>query len=96
MIAIFERNTKEYKALEAAAAMLTALSPRETVYKVEETYFDLGQNWKWTTVIAHRKDGGSWQALSPREQDLITDEVSIENIAKAVEMVKNDIFNPDK
>lgn len=96
MITVYKRNSKEYKALEAAAAMLTALSPRETVYKVEETYFDFGQNWMWTTVIAYRKDGGSWQALSPREQDLITEEISAANIAKAVEMVKNDIFNPDK
>lgn len=96
MIATFERHSREYKALEAAAALLTALSPHGTAYMVEETYFDFGQGWKWTTVIAHRSNGDSWQALNPREQDMITDECTLESITKAVEMVRNGKYNPDR
>lgn len=95
MITTYAKGSKEYKALEAAAALLTAVANR-TTYKVEETYFDLGQGWEWTTVIAYRDDGTSWQALNPREHDLITDGGTLNDIRDAVAMVVGSKFNPDK
>lgn len=95
MITKYAKGSKEYKALEAAAALLTATANR-TVYKVDETYFDYGQGWKWTTVIAYRDDGGTWQALNPREHGLITDVGTVEAISEAVCLVRDSKYNPDK
>lgn len=91
-----ETNPKEYEALETAAKILTALSRHGTRYIVEDTYFDFGQDWRYTTVIAYRKDGASWQALAASDHDLVTDIGTLEAIAKAVENTVNSKFNPDK
>lgn len=96
MITTYEVGTKEHKALEAAAKLLEAMSPNGTEYTVEDVYFDYGAHWMWTTVVAHRKDGTSWQALCPRDQNLITDDGSLEGIARAVSYTIKDKFNPDK
>lgn len=38
-------------------------------YKVELVLFDAGQNWFWTTIVAHNKvTGNSWQFMTPAEQ----------------------------
>lgn len=91
-----ETNPKEYGALETAAKILTALSSNGAYYTVEECYFDYGQDWKWTTVIGHKRDGTSWQAICPRDHDLITDIGTLEAIVKAVENTINDEYNPDR
>ena len=70
-IRTFTHDTPEYKRLERAAKILTAASPRKFTYKVEETYFDFGQNWLWTTIICYRPDGESYQALYPADQEAI-------------------------
>ena len=91
-----ETHSKEYEALETTANLLTALSRGGTRYIVEDTYFDFGQDWRYTSVIAYRKDGTSWQALSASDHDLVTDIGTIEAIEKAVENTVNSKFNPDK
>lgn len=62
---------QEYKNLQAVASMLTATSKKGIIYQVEDTYFDFGQDWMWTTIVAYdSKDDsvtGSWQVLSPAE-----------------------------
>lgn len=70
-IRIFTPDTPEYKRLERAAKILTAASPRKFTYKVEDTYFDFGQNWLWTTIICYRPSGESYQALYPADQEAI-------------------------
>ena len=64
-IRIWNPGTPEFKQMERAAKILTEFSPRKYVYKVENTYFDHGQGWLWTTIIAYRPDGESYQALDP-------------------------------
>lgn len=96
MITTYKKGTPQYTALEAASKLLEVSSKKGTKYAVEDVYFDLGQNWMWTTVIAYDRNGGSWQALNPREQDLITDIGTVEAIFQAVESVRNDKYNPDK
>lgn len=91
MIKHYNRDTMEYKALETAAAMLTAVAKR-TTYRVEDTYFDFGAGLKWTTVIAYRDDGSTWQALMPREHDMIL----AGDIRAAVELVVTSKYNPDR
>lgn len=70
-IKIFEQGTTERNNLEKAAEMLTAQNEYERKYYVGETYFDFGQDWKWTTVMYESQDWGAIQALCPRDQELI-------------------------
>lgn len=87
MIKVYEKDSKEYKALEAAAALMNVMS--KTVEKgikftVQDVYFDLGQDWMWTTISAKNKDGNTWQVLCPRDHELITDVGNIDAITQAI------------
>ena len=68
-IKLFPSDSDECKRLVQASKMLTIASENGSVYKVEDIYFDMGQNWWWTTIICYAKDGSSFQALSPKEQE---------------------------
>ena len=83
-IQIFPRDAKEYRLLTAAAELMTAFSPTGVLYYVGQTYFDFGQGWKWTTIIAERKNGDSWQALYPALQNKIVNAKSAAEISEAV------------
>lgn len=97
----YKRGTKEYTALEAAAKLLELASPNGTKYRVEDCYFDYGQKWMWTTIVAYKPDGNYWQALCPRDHEHITDygtdpEHGFAEILKAVRNTIDSKFNPDK
>ena len=92
-IKVFEKGSKEYKKLELAAAMLELLSDNDTKYVVDETYFDFGQNWKWTTISIPERNV---QVLYPPEQEQIVTAASIKDIVDAVEKVRADKYFPDK
>ena len=66
-------NSDEVAKLTLAAEEFTKQSRKGITYKVEDTYFDLGQNWMWTTIIAYDPDCfcGSYQALCPRDYEKI-------------------------
>lgn len=85
-IKIWNPGTQEYKRLEHAAKILTEASPRKHVYKVGVTYFDFGQNWMWTTIIAYRPDGESYQALYPVQHRKILETGNlIETLAEIIQ-----------
>lgn len=92
-ITLFNHEDVEYQKLEAAAELLTEKSPRGYTYYVGDTYFDFGQNWKWTTILCEGSGWGSYQALSPRTQELI---IESDNLAEAVEEVLNGKYCPDR
>ena len=71
IIDVFQPGTWEHEQLRIAAEMFTRKSRNGTKYYVGETYFDLGQDWMWTTVLAYHDDYGTYQALSPRQQEEI-------------------------
>ena len=71
-------HSNEIQNLEIAAKLLTRFNKRGFTYKVEETWFDLGQNWRWTTIIAYDtnvlmgpKSYSSYQTLNPAEWERI-------------------------
>lgn len=92
----FEPNSAERMNLELAAAMLTDMSPNRYRYYVGETYFDFGQNWMWTTVLCNNGGAfGSYQALSPAEQERIIFG-DVDDIHEAVKAVLADKYCPDR
>lgn len=86
-IKIWNHTTPEYKRLERAAKILTEASPRKCVYKVEDTYFDYGQGWTWTTIICYPPNGEySYQALYPAQHEkILTSENLLETLAEIVQ-----------
>lgn len=38
---------------------------------IEDIYFDYSKNWKYTNLVAHPKNEGSHQILTPKEQEFI-------------------------
>lgn len=55
---------------------------------IENIYFDFGQDWMWTTIVVTDEEDDSeitrsWQALSPRDWELI---VTCDSISKLTEM----------
>ena len=79
IIRTYAPDTDEYARLKTASVVLTAVSPKHITYTVEDTYFDFGQDWMWTTIIAHDPTShfGSYQALCPRDYEkiLLTDDM---------------------
>ena len=92
-ITTFEKGSYPYEMLEKACAILTATSKNGTIYMVEDTYFDYGQNWMWTTIIAHNPNSmfGSYQAINPRNQEEIIE--SDDLLATIAEIKKDKYFN---
>ena len=79
-------GTRAYKKLETVANMLASFSANNVAYEVSDTYFDYGQDWMWTTIIAFGKDG-SWQVLSPKEWEEIILAVSVKELADVTEKI---------
>ena len=89
---VINAGTKEYKNLVAVAKMLEAISEKGARYEVRETYFDYGQNWKWTTIL---RIGGKWgdtQILSPRQQKMVLLANTTAQLAEAVEDIRSDKY----
>ena len=93
-IKVFGADAPERDKLNRLAYILTGISPRGYKYRVEETYFDFGQDWKWTTIIAHG-DVGSYQALNPAEQEkIILSDIS--DFPRIAREILSDKFCPDR
>lgn len=84
-IRVFPEDSMEYKRLKDFCTTLNKNSKR-TAYSVEETYFDYGQNWKWTTIIAHTKEerGGGYQALTPADQEKVITNTNVDEVLEHV------------
>lgn len=83
----FSRYSDEYEKLDRVSTFLTAMSPNKYYYYVGNTYFDFGQDWKWTTILAKTPRGDSYQALNPRQQEdilLAKSDEELEKIAKQI------------
>lgn len=101
-IRVWEQGSRERENLEKLAVRLNALSSHGTKYEAGETYFDFGQNWKWTTIIATRYSAdrlrsSDWQCLSPRDHEVCVFCDGSDSAIEAVAMsIWNDRYNPDR
>ena len=53
--------------------------------RIETTFFDFGQDWKWTTIVVEDEEDESevtrtWQAFCPRDWELIATCDSIQKL----------------
>lgn len=66
-------NSDEVVRLTVASEELTRQSRKCIKYYVGDTWFDFGQRWMWTTILAHDPDSnlGDYQALCPRDYEKI-------------------------
>lgn len=94
-IKTYKLGDPEFENLYKLADILTRKSPNKYVYYVGDTYFDLGQNWMWTTVLC-RGGWSSYQALSPREQEEAILAKSDAELEKIADSVLSDKYCPDK
>lgn len=95
----FSRYSREYEKLDRLATFLTAMSPNKFYYYVGDTYFDFGQDWMWTTVIAQKGpgyDNRGYQALSPRAQEAAILAQSDEELERLARQILASDFCPDK
>ena len=94
MARVFQEYELEYQKLKLVADMLTTFSPNGTVYIVEVTYLDFGQDWKWTTIISDSKH--SWQILNPREWEKIVESDSIDELFEIAKEVAEKTYELDR
>ena len=94
---VIEVGTKEYKNMMAVAKMLEAISSNGIRYEVENCYFDIGQDWMQTTIIAHNdKESGilsSYQAINPKEWGHIVCAQTVEDLAECVNEITGKFLN---
>ena len=92
---VLGRDEKAYKNMVAVAKILTAVSINDYEYKVEDVYFDFGQNWMWTTITYDSKWGGV-QILNPRQWEKIVMAFTAEELFSVVEDIRSDKYFSDK
>lgn len=71
LIRTYAPNSDEMVKLKLACYELEQLSRHGTRYTVEDIYFDLGQNWMYSAIVANSVSGSSWQALCPRDYERV-------------------------
>ena len=86
-IKVFSPTSKEYQKLQLAASLMNAFYGDDNTFTVGETYFDYGQDWKWTTIFANHGTNKSFQALNPRDHGLIVNASNAEELGKVADSV---------
>ena len=84
----FSEDSKEYDRLKAAAHLISAETGKTCI--VKDTWFDIGQDWKYTTILI--ESGLSafpfCQVLTPKQQEKIVCSDTSEWLATVEEVVK--------
>lgn len=68
-LSVFPTDSFEYKKLKHAAEDLSWRSGKTVM--TQNTYYDYGQGWRYTTLIEHDRVFGGIQILSPKEQETV-------------------------
>lgn len=81
---VLPKDSNEYFQLKVACQIAEELT-EHMQFKVQDVYFDFGQDWMWTTIIAYNlKDGSSFQMLSPREWEEIINDATNSRIREII------------
>ena len=93
IIRTYAPNSDEMVKLKLACYELAQLSTKGTQYTVEDIYFDIGQGWMYSGIVAHSPDGTSWQALCPRDYESV---LLSNDIRKTCEEIVSDKYWYDR
>lgn len=93
ILQIYQPDSKEYKRLKAAAILIEAETGVHAT--VEETYFDYGSNWKYSSLsIPCRFMSASYQTTDPKQYKALvsgTLEEYAKVLSEIIESVKKDV-----
>ena len=78
-----EKVERAYQNMQVVCDFLNALCETDTEYEIRDVYFDLGQEWWWTTICNNKGvqvlDPVEWRAIAEARQAVelayITDEI---------------------
>ena len=82
IIKVYGEGTPERDNLEKAAYLFTRYTGKP--HKVEDVYFDLGQNWMWTTISREDDFWGGIQILYPADYEGIIYANTYDDLVAAV------------
>ena len=86
---VLDSNSCEFYKLQKVAEIIEKKCNNTIKCVIEEVYFDYGQNWIWTTIVATRKtDGSHWQMLYPP----IWEEILMANHDSELEQIADSII----
>ena len=85
-IRVFEYDSAEYEKLTTAVTLLNAFD-KDATYTVEVTYFDFGQDWKWTTIIVDRHSKWGGYQIYPNQQKAVIDAETMEELVEACKAI---------
>lgn len=97
-IKTWSKRTVEYRKLTLLKCLLDIFIAEYflPIYlKVEDVYYDYGQGWIWTTIVAYRTNSDtsitSWQLLNPARHEKIVFG-DIDNIIKIGNDIKKEFL----
>ena len=95
-ITIWANNTIEYKRLELFKSMLDVIIAENNfpiAITIQTIYFDIGQSWLWTTIIATKLNSNScinsYQLLYPANHEKVI-WGDMHDILEVAQEIKND------
>ena len=87
MITVYRHDSKEFDALVAVARILNTLCTNGYRFYVDECYQDWDQGIMWTTILAEKGMGSSYQVLYLKEHELITDDICWTRMSQAIDSI---------
>lgn len=98
-IKVYSKDSMEYRKLKLFADMCNGKFREKEIrcyVTIETTYFDFGQDWKYTALITTEMFGSSWQSLCPRDYENILLCDSISEMDRYAEKYVNEAWNDYK
>ena len=87
-------GSENYNKLVAAAGIMTAFTEWKMSFLVKNTYFDVGRDILWTTIICRKNEDNysrsEFQCLTPKEQLEILKSQSPSDLATVVTEIISD------
>ena len=86
-IKVFNYGSEEFKRLELACNLLNEFD-KEAKYRVGVTWFDFGQDWKWTTIIVEydSKWSNGYQ-IDPKNHEDILNAREMKDLVEVCELL---------
>lgn len=92
----YEIGSKEYQNLVDMSQLLIDHSPNRYFYFVRDTFFDVGQGWKYTTILCEDKSGKVFQCLNPKQYGDVVNSTCSLDLKRVLNDYLGGRFCPDR